>query len=345
MTLIEEITQQPAVLSQLLSSGRRSIQQIAQTIQQRQIDYIYLAARGTSEHAGIYGQYLFGSVQRIPVALGAPSLFSVYHTPPRLERALVIGVSQSGQSPDILAVVEEGQRQGALTLAITNNPESPLANAANLVIDIMAGPERAVAATKSYTAQLMAFAMLSAHLANDPQMLAALEAVPEQVAQALALEPQLEALANRFVAAQQAVTLGRGFHFATAMEWALKLKEMTYVMADRYSTAEFRHGPIAVVEPGFPVFVAISRDPGLPGAVELTKQLTEQYQAHTVVVSEDEAALQAGQSAVRVPDGLPAWLMPLVSIIPAQLFCLHLAQRRGINPAAPRGLSKITLTH
>ena len=155
MGLKDEIFEQPAVLQNWLDTQLVQTQKIAQAIRQRQIDYVFLAARGTSDHAGVYAQYLWGSLNGLPVAFAAPSLFTRYSGWPRLERALVVGISQSGQSPDIVSVIEEGRRQGALTLAITNAMESPLSDAAEFALDVSAGPERAVAATKSYTAQLI----------------------------------------------------------------------------------------------------------------------------------------------------------------------------------------------
>src|SRR5574341_2469446 len=158
MGLRAEIFEQPEVLKRLLDSQAENVRRVARAIRQREVEYVFLAARGTSDHAGVYAQYLWGSVNRMPVAFAAPSLFTLYRGWPRLERALVVGISQSGQSPDIVSVIDEGRRQGALTLAITNDLDSPLAESAEFALDVSAGSELAVAATKSYTAQLMAIA-------------------------------------------------------------------------------------------------------------------------------------------------------------------------------------------
>jgi len=344
MSLLDEIYEQPAVLAGLLET-QAAVDAVAAAIAARAVSSVYLAARGSSEHAGIYGQYVLGALAGLPVALAAPSLFTVYGRPPRLDRCLVVGVSQSGQSPDIVAVLDEGRRQGALTLAITNDPGSPLAHAAELVLPINAGPERAVAATKTYTGALMLFAMLAAALSGEPSLADELRRAPAAVASALQRAEPVVAAAERFKGMGHCVILGRGFHFATALEWALKLKELTYVVADRYSTAEFQHGPVALVEPGFPVLAVAPSDPGDGPVRELLTRLAQERGAELLALSDDEATLAAARVGLRLPAGVPPWLMPLVSAGPAQLFCYHLALARGLNPAAPRGLSKVTLTH
>jgi glucosamine--fructose-6-phosphate aminotransferase (isomerizing) len=344
MSLRSEIHQQPAVLRGLLDSGWADIERAAAAIRAREIDYIYLAARGTSEHAGIYGQYVLGAFNGLPVALAAPSLFTIYKRPPRLSRALVVGVSQSGQSPDIVGVLDEANRQGALTMSVTNDPSSPLAQAATISLDIRAGTERAVAATKTYSAQLLTFAMLAAALAGDASRRAELEAVPEAVGAALQIEGAIAKAAAEFSQMSHCVVLGRGYHFATALEWSLKLKELTYVVAERYSTAEFQHGPIALVEPGFPVLAVAPRDAGSDDIRALLSRLTTEHGAQVLAISDDDDILATAGMGLRLPGGLPSWLAPIISIAPAQLFCHHLALARGFDPDAPRGLSKVTRT-
>lgn len=344
MGLRDEIFEQPAVLEGLLAGQAGAVARAAEAIRARGVTGVYLAARGTSEHAGIYGQYLLGAFGGLPVALAAPSLFTVYGRPPRLVGNLVVGVSQSGQSPDIVAVVEEGRRQGALTLAVTNDPTSPLARAAELTLEISAGAERAVAATKTYSGELMLFAMLAAALEGGAARQDELRLVPAAARAALAIEDEVAAAAARFQTMGHCVILGRGYHFATAMEWALKLKELTYVVADRYSTAEFQHGPVAMVEPGFPVLAVAPSDPGHAAVHALLAELARDKGAEVLALSDDEATLAAASVGLRLPAGVPAWLMPIVSILPAQLFCHHLALARGLDPMTPRGLRKVTLT-
>lgn len=344
MGLHEEIFEQPAVLQRWLDTQLETAQHVAQAIRQREIDYVFLAARGTSDHAGIYAQYLWGSLNRLPVAFAAPSLFTRYAESPRLRKALAVGISQSGQSPDVVSVIREARRQGALTLAITNTPGSPLAQAAEFTLDIQAGSEQAVAATKTFTAELMALAALSAALADQPEPLAALRQIPPAMEATLALDSAVEQIAAGHRALTHCVVLGRGYNYATAQEWALKLKELAYVFADAYSVADFQHGPIAIVEPGFPVLAIAPRDAVLPDVLALLRRLREEYQAELLVVSNDDGALALGHAALPLPPGVPDWLTPIVGIVPAQLYCYHLAHVKGFDTETPRHLRKVTLT-
>jgi glucosamine--fructose-6-phosphate aminotransferase (isomerizing) len=343
MPLQSEIHDQPAILERLLRNQRSTAETIAAAIQRRSIQYAFLAARGTSDNAGRYANYLWGAHNRLPLALATPSLFTYYGQPPSLKGALVVGVSQSGQSPDIVGVVEEGRRQGCLTLAITNEPASPLARAAELVLDIQAGDETAVAATKTYTAQLMAIAMLSAALEGQAGRWLELAAVPGWAAQALILEDEIARMAQRYRYMSQCAVIGRGFNYATAFEWSLKLKELTYVVADPYSSADFLHGPIAMVAQGFPVLAVAPQGKVFTSLIELLERL-QAAQAELVVVSDAAQALALAQSPIRLPAGIPEWLTPLISILPAQLFAYHLTRVKGYNTESPRSLQKVTET-
>jgi glucosamine--fructose-6-phosphate aminotransferase (isomerizing) len=292
----------------------------------------------------VYAQYLWGSLNRLPVAFAAPSLFTLYDGSPHLQKALVVGISQSGQSPDVVSVLAEGRQQGALTLAITNAIDSPLAQTAAFTLDVHAGAEKAVAATKSYTAELMAIAALSAALTGDEQRLAALWRVPPAVQAALALDGGAEQIATQQREMNRCVVLGRGYNYASAQEWALKLKELAYVFADPYSAADFQHGPIAIVERGFPMLAIAPSGAVLADAVALLRRLRETHGAELFVISDDAEALALGHSALRLPADVPEWLSPLVSIVPAQLYCYHLTRAKGYDTEAPRSLRKVTLT-
>lgn len=346
MTLRAEIWEQPEVLRGLLETQIGAVEQVARAIRRRGVEYVFLAARGSSSHAGVYANYLWGIRNRLPVALAAPSLFTRYERPPQLSRALVVGISQSGQSPDIVEVVAEGAQQGALTVAITNDPGSPLARAAAHVLDIGAGVEQAVAATKTFTAQLMIVALLGALLDDAPaERLAELRRVPDQVRAVLEQEQTVTRIAERCGELMRCIVLGRGYSFAAVLETALKLKELSAVAADPYSSAEFLHGPVALVTPGTPVLAIAPRDAVFDDLVALLRTLVHERGADLVLLSDDAAALTMTGSAVRLPAGVPEWLSPLVSIVPAQLFCYHLTCRKGLDPMAPRGLQKVTLTH
>jgi glucosamine--fructose-6-phosphate aminotransferase (isomerizing) len=338
-----EIREQPEVLARQLRHGRADIEGVAAAVVAAAPHAVMIAARGTSDNAARYAQYVLGAHNRLPVALAAPSLFTHYAAPPRVAGSLVIGISQSGQSPDIIAVVEEGRRQGALTVAITNDGGSPLARAAAHVISLHAGPERAVAATKTYTTQLMAIAMLSAALErpHDVARWDELDAVPAHVAATLALAAPAAALAARCRDATRFVVLGRGFNYATAFEIALKIKETSYVIAEPYSAADFLHGPAAMLEVGFPIVLVAPR--GQLTDVGAVLDLLEARQAEVIAISNDPEVLRRAPTALEIA-GLPEWLSPLVAVVAGQWFALGLALARGSDPDQPRGLAKVTHT-
>ncbi|MDJ0753919.1 MAG: SIS domain-containing protein [Ardenticatenaceae bacterium] len=344
MTLYEEIHEQPAVLAHSLEQNLPLAQAIAGAVPAESLHHVFIAARGTSDNAARYANYLWGAKNHLPVTLATPSLFSLYQQPPRLQGALVVGVSQSGESPDIVNVVAEGRRQGQPTLAITNEPESPLAQTADFVINIHAGRETAVAATKTYTAQLLAIALLSAAWSEDEAQFGALNRLPDWVSAVLAFDEKIKRMAERYRYMQQCVILGRGFNYATVFEWSLKLKELTYVVALPYSSADFRHGPIAIVDQGFPIMAVAPRGAVLDDVRTLLRKLAEDRRAELLVISDDAETLSLTESNVPLPDDLPEWISPLVSIVPAQLFCYHLTRLKGYDTEAPRGLNKVTHT-
>ena len=257
----------------------------------------------------------------------------------------MIGISQSGESPDLLAVLKEANRQGCATLAITNKPRSPLAQEADQVIDILAGPELSIAATKTYTAQLGAIATLSAIWEEDSKTLDQLARVPDFVSQALDKEKEIEVFAPRYRYMDQCVVLGRGYNYATAFEWSLKMKELAYVVAQPYSSADFLHGPIALVSSGFPVFAVATRGKVFEELANLIKRLKETHQAEIFLVSDHKKLIELADCPILIPEGIPEWLSPLVTIIPAQLLSYHLTVNKGFDPDAPRGLTKVTMTH
>ena len=345
MTLHDEIFEQAACLRSLLHAQKAQAEAIAAAIQRREVQYAFLAARGTSDNAARYAKYLWGAHNGLPVALATPSLFTYYQQPPRLKGALVVGISQSGQSPDIVSVLEEGQRQGCLTLAVTNAPNSPLAQAADLVFDIQTGPERAVAATKTYTSELLALAMISTALNPSPQHWQELEQAPSWVEQVLTQDETIAQMAQRYRYMQHCVVLGRGFNYATAFEWALKLKELTYVIAEPYSSADFQHGPIAMMEGGFPVLAVAPHGQVFDSMFEMLGRLRNTHRVELLALSDDERVLTLAQSAIRLPAGIPEWLTPLVSIVPGQLFAAHLTRIKGYDTETPRTISKVTETH
>ena len=344
MSLRDEIYEQPAAIARLLEMQAEPVREVARVVRDRDVQWVYLAARGTSDNAGLYAKYLWGAFNGLPVALAAPSLFSVFNTPPKVGSSLVVGISQSGQSPDIVNVIEEGRRQGALTLAITNEGSSPLAEAAELVIEMVAGPENAVAATKTYTNQLVAIAMLSTALTGDAEHREWLGRLPSLVEDTLALDETIKDASARYRYMEQCVVLGRGFNYATAHEWALKLKELAYVLAEPYSSADFQHGPVALAHQGFPVFAVVPSGKIAPDMITLLTELVQDQQVELLVVSNEGSALALANTPLQLPEKLPEWITPIPAIVPAQLFCYHLTRAKGYSTEGPRGLSKVTLT-
>jgi glutamine---fructose-6-phosphate transaminase (isomerizing) len=344
MSLFSEIFEQPAILRNLIRTQKEKVDEIASEIHKRDLSFVFLAARGTSDNAARYANYLWGAYNKLPVALATPSLFTYYQAPPLLINALVMGVSQSGKSPDIISVISEGKKQGCLTLAITNEPHSPLASESDFVIDIMAGAEKAVAATKTYTAELTALAMLSVAIGNDQKRKEELAQVPEWAEQILTQNDHIRDIAQRYLFMERCVVLGRGFNYSTAFEWSLKLKELTYVVAEPYSSADFQHGPIAMVERGFPVMAVAPGGKVFESLMPLLAGLRNDHNAELLTISDQQAAFDISQSSIRLPSGIPEWLTPLISIISAQLFCYHLTQAKGFSTEAPRSIHKVTET-
>lgn len=344
MALRDEILEQPDAAARLLASAPNGFAGVSEALQRKRPQFAVLAARGSSDNAALYAQYLFAVRNSMPAALAAPSTITLYGARPRMADALVVGISQSGRSPDIVAVLDEGRSQGALTVAMTNDPGSALAQAADHVIDLAAGPERATAATKTYTAEVLAAALLSAALdAPSADEQADLARVPELLAAALSAEPDAERIAAGHAQRTQGVVLGRGYAYATAREWALKLQEMAQLLAQPYSTADFEHGPIALAEPGFAVLAVCPTGAAFEAQREVLAELRGTHGARLLVIS-DDAATRALDEGLALPNGVPEWLSPIVEIVPGQLYAYHLTRARGLDPERPRTISKVTET-
>jgi glucosamine--fructose-6-phosphate aminotransferase (isomerizing) len=343
--LLSEIYEQPEAIQRMLKVESERVAWISQQLSPHTFSYALVAARGTSDNAARYGQYILGAINRLPVALAAPSLFTRYHSPPRLEGSLVIGISQSGQSPDIVSVIEEGRRQGVPTIAITNDLESPLAKAAEYKISLGVGKESSVAATKTYTAQLTALALLALCLKGSPIKLEPLEAIPETLSEALRSEPQAQEAAEILAKCDHTIFIGRGFNYSTAWEISLKCKELANIQAEAYSSADFLHGPIAIVDQGFPVSL-ISMGETFRDELNLLGKTLRARGAWLITIGDAELLGHvAGQDTfIPVPSSLPEWLSPIAAIIPGQLLAYHLTKARGFDPDQPRLLRKVTLT-
>lgn len=341
--LYHEIHEQPEALNDLLEQENEAIRRLAEAIKEKKITHVVIAARGTSDNAGRYAKYLLGAVNGLIVALATPSLFTVYEQPPQFGNALVLGISQSGKSPDIISVLNEARRQGALTAAITNSAGSALGQAAEFVIDLHAGVERSIAATKTYTGELASIALLSSTLVDDPQRTAALARIPEVVAATLSMEDEIARIAQRYRYMQHCVVIGRGYNYATAFELALKLKELTYTIAEPYSSADFMHGPLALIENGFPVMV-IAPSGVMSAEVRAFMQTLKAREAEIIAISDEAETLALARIPLKLPQSVPEWLSPITAIVPGQLLAMYLAHVRDYEPDHPRGLRKVTET-
>ncbi|QRN83330.1 SIS domain-containing protein [Chloroflexota bacterium] len=341
--LYQEIHQQPNLIRNLIENTQNSISALAEEILSRGIRHVFIAARGTSDNAGRYAKYLLGAHNQLVVSLATPSLFTIYDQPPYLKDSLVLGISQSGKSPDIVSVLTEGRKQGALTAAITNIPDSDLGNAADIVMDLQAEPEISLAATKTYSTQLTTLALLSTALNPLPQYVEDLAAFPDQVQNVFAIEEHAAQLVERYRYMSHCVMIGRGYNYASAFEFALKVKELTYTIAEPYSSADFLHGPVALVDQGFPVFVFAPSGKMNAEMISLIKHV-QQREAEVVVISDESEPLKLSDQKLVLPTGIPEWLSPISAIIPGQLFGMYLAASRGFDVDQPRGLNKVTKT-
>ena len=323
-----EIGEQVDVAQRLLEVGAAAASAIGERIRESPPRGFVIAARGSSDNAALYAKYLYGVRNQALIALAAPSLFTHYARPPRLDGQCVIGISQSGESPDVIAVIEEARRQGCLTVAITNHAASKLARAAELTMLMEAGPELSVPASKTYTASLLALALISQAMDPDPAFAAALAAVPGAIARALDREDELAPLVPPLMG-PRAVVLGRGFNFSTAEEIALKLSETSYVLARAWSVADFEHGPIAIVEAGLPVLIVDGKGRVAPD-LESIKARLEAKGCHVLHLFD--------------VSGLPEELTPIPLAVLGQLLAHRVAAARGIDPDRPRAIQKVTRT-
>ncbi len=337
----QEIAEQPDAVARVCDLEGTAIAALGRRLRRTPPDLVVLAARGTSDNAALYGRYLIETVWGVPVSLAAPSVLTVYRARLRLRRALVIGLSQSGASPDIVEFLEAGRACGARTIAVTNREDSPLARAAHDTVLLHAGPERSVAATKTYTAQLTALSLLIAEATANRRLLRAHRDLPRLLAAALGANDRVRTVAGRWRRIVECVVTSRGYNYATAREAALKLKETCYVAAEPISAVDLLHGPIAVIARGFPVLIAAPPGRVLAGLASLAARLKDR-RAQTVICSSDRTVLRLAALPIEVPATPDERLSPHVYAIPMQLLAYHLARARGHDPDHPRGLRKIT---
>jgi glutamine---fructose-6-phosphate transaminase (isomerizing) len=342
--MMKEIRQQPAALERTLAGARQRLEKFKRAVGKQPPRLIVLVARGTSDNAALFGRYLLEITTGIPVTLAAPSITTLYGKCVYGAGTLVVAISQSGESTDTNLVLERARSQGALTLGITNEHASSMARVAEHLFLVRAEKEKSVAATKTYTGQMLMMYLLSYALGGTIK-LAELDRIPDAVRAALELEPEIDALSERYRYMRHAVVVGRGINYANAFEFALKMMETCYVVAERFSSADFLHGPIAMVEPSFPVFVFAAPDITWPSVGETLRKL-QALRAEIVAITDtgNRDVKAIATRALTLPGRLHELLTPIPYIVPAQMFAACLAAQKGLNPDHPRTLSKVTLT-
>lgn len=343
--MLSEIREQPTALERLFAAELPRVWALAERWTHTPPWGIFIAARGTSDHAALYGKYLFETMNGIPVGLAAPSITTVYHAQVRWQGALVIGISQSGEAADVAATVTAARAAGADTLAMTNVPDSPLAQAAEETILLHAGAELAVAATKTFTSTMGALLLLSAAIGRDAELRQLLEALPGIVARVVETEPAIRARVERFRFLEECVVLGRGYNLATAYELALKLRETSYVRAQPFASPDFVHGPIATLEAGYPVIAIANEGPALASVREVISNVRSRG-AEVVVIGNAAEALASADVALLTggAQSVPEVISPFPSIVVGQFLAQALSVLKGNDPDAPRGLRKVTIT-
>jgi glucosamine--fructose-6-phosphate aminotransferase (isomerizing) len=343
--MLDEIRQQPEIVRTIINTQFKNVEALSSAITARGIRFAYIAARGTSDNVATYAKYLLEIEHSIPTALAAPAVFTIYEAVPNFgPNALVIGISQSGEAPDVIAVVDRARQTGALTVAITNTASSTLAGVAEYALVTPAGVEQSIAATKTYTSALAMIALLSTALTpNQPNRLEHLRRSADLMDRSLRVDDVMQELVARYKDMEGCVVVGRGYNHCTALEIALKLTECCYVAARAFSAADFQHGPMAQLHEGYPVLLVAPDGKAYETMVDLTHKLKDRHPA-IIAFAHNCDFLTGTETAIRIPGTVPEWLSPLVYGVAGQLFAYWLAIASDHDPDHPRGLSKLTQT-
>jgi glucosamine--fructose-6-phosphate aminotransferase (isomerizing) len=340
--MLDEIREQPEVLNRLLESEHSSVSKLKDAMVERGIENIVIAGRGTSDNAATYAKYLFQIVNGRMVALAAPSVFTLYESDMDLSKWLMIGISQSGESTDVVEILRQSDAHGALTAGITNVVDSTMSKVADHTLYCRAGDERSVAATKTYSATLGLIYLLSCCLKNDNSMLDDLKCAIQAIRGVLAQEEHISRIVERYRYMNECMVVARGYNQSTCQEVSLKLNETCYVVAKPYSAADIQHGPVAMIDEGFPVIVFAPQGKGFQSVLDLAVKLNSAG-AELIVVSDDDKILDLGKTQIKI-EAVPEAVSPMVNIVVGQLFAQYLSLAKGNNPDKPRHLKKVTLT-
>ncbi len=339
----KEILEQAQVLPGILQKNEAVLNCIAHELKSRPVPFAIMAARGTSDNAAVFGKYVMEVATGIPVVLAAPSVSTAYSTPYRAKGALVIGISQSGEAADVLGVIADGNRNGAVTVAITNNPVSALAYEAKYHLDCGVGPELSVAATKTFTAELLLLAGLLMLLSPESGLILDVQLFADDLRVCIGLKDELFNLAEKHRQMESCFTLSRGYDYCTALESALKMQECAYVRSHAFSLADFMHGPISLVDEGTHCFLFCRKGSFQIEYIGLLEKLKGML-ASVTVFTDDVTIKNMAENVIEVPR--PSWeiLSPIYFTVAAQLYACGLSLAKGLNPDCPRNLRKVTVT-
>ncbi len=339
----KEIFQQPEALKSCIETNERAVREIADALNEADISSVVIAARGTSDHAAVYGKYIIEYKLGIPVALAAPSIFTAYKGTLKMKNCLVAAISQSGEAEDVLEVIKAANSQGAITLGITNFVDSPIAKECRFHLFTNAGVEQSVAATKTFTTQLASIAQLVAHWSGDENLAKMLKTIPENVSKVLCQKEAVITKVQRYRYMEECFVLARGINYSISLEAALKIQETNYVRAKGYATSDFHHGPFAMVEKDMPVIVFAPEGPSLKDVKEMTDKLIS-VGAEVIIVSNNDEICEMGNVSFKIPKTENDMISPFYNVVLAQMFACQLSLAKGLDPDRPRGLNKVTIT-
>ena len=338
-----EILEQPIALERCYVRNEQTIKEIVQAAKGKNVRQVVLAARGTSDHAAVYGKYVIELLLGIPVSLAASSIFTIYQGSMSFENCLVIGISQSGKAADVLEVMRSAKRNGAVTVGITNNAESEIALESEFFLNCEAGVEKSVAATKTFGTQIFLLAALAAEWAENKSIQDEIYRLPERISQVFGVAEAIDSKVERYRFMNECFVLARGINYAISLEAALKIQETTYVRAKAFATSDFQHGPIAMIDHDIPVFIFAPDGPSLKDVTGMIEKMRSQ-EIETIVISNRADVLEMGTTAFCIPNTSNDIISPFFNVIVAQMFACKLALVKGLNPDSPRGLNKVTVT-
>jgi len=338
--MLSEIKEQPWVVKKTLTENKAVLEKIAVQLAQKQVKTLFIVARGTSDHVGIYLKYLTEYFLGIPVSLAASSIINLYQQPMQLTEAVTLAISQSGMGPDIVNVIRSANTAGGMTIGITNEPESTLAEVANYILLCQAGKELSVAATKTCTTSMAIGAALIEFWSGKEGYL---QEIPELIAKMLTYFDKIGNNLKPFLQAEGCLVLARGFNYSIALETALKIQETSYLNARGFSTADFQHGPLALLEQNLPIILYAFKGPALKGIVELLG-LLRQSKTYIFLVTNDQTLINMADDYLLLPETLPEVITPFATVVFGQIFAYHLARAKGLDPNQPRNLKKVTQT-